>query len=197
MTSISNQILAHVGGLPEGAPVAAKSLLHLGKRAAVDQALSRLARRGRLIRAGRGLYFRPVSTRFGKRPPSVELAIHALARQCGEVIVSGGAAAANSLGLTTQVPVRYIYLTSGRSREMSLGGQIVELRHAPRWQLALAGRPAGQAVRALAWLGPEETGAALEKLKRVLPSSAFKELVAATPQLPTWLALSVNKVAHG
>ena len=36
--------------------------------------------------------------------------------------------AANDLGLTTQVPIRSVYLTSGRSRTMSLGKQIVELR---------------------------------------------------------------------
>lgn len=132
----------------------AKSLLHLGTRAAVDQALSRLTKRGQLIRAGRGVYLRPIASRFGPRTPSVEQAVEALASQKGEVIVSSGAAAANALGLTTQVPVRSVYLTSGRSRKMHLGKQVVELRHAPRWQLALANRPAGAAVRALAWLGP-------------------------------------------
>jgi hypothetical protein len=35
--------MAHAGGLPEGAAVSAKGLLHLGNRAAIDQALSRLA----------------------------------------------------------------------------------------------------------------------------------------------------------
>lgn len=48
--------------LPEGVPVAAKGLLHLGSRTAVDQTLSRLAARGELIRAGRGIYMRPVQT---------------------------------------------------------------------------------------------------------------------------------------
>ena len=60
MQRLTEQILAHARGLPEGAPVAAKGLLHLGNRAAVDQALSRLAERGQLIRAGRGVYLRPV-----------------------------------------------------------------------------------------------------------------------------------------
>ena len=55
MQRLTEQILAHTKGLPEGAPIAAKSLLHLGNRAAVDQALSRLAERGRLMRAGRGV----------------------------------------------------------------------------------------------------------------------------------------------
>ncbi|MGO6746614.1 DUF6088 family protein [Rhizobium ruizarguesonis] len=197
MQRLSEQILAHAEGLPEGAPVSAKSLLHLGNRAAVDQALSRLAERGQLIRAGRGVYLRPVTSRFGTRSPSVEQAVEALASQRGEVIVSSGAAAANTLGLTTQVPVRSVYLTSGRTRKMNLGKQVIELRHAPRWQLALANRPAGEAVRALAWLGPEKAEAALLTLKRKLPQTTFNELVAAAPQLPTWLARSVGKAAHG
>lgn len=197
MQRLTEQILEHAKQLPEGTPVAAKSLLHLGNRAAVDQALSRLAERGRLLRAGRGVYLLPVTSRFGTRAPSLEQAVEALAAQRGEVIVSSGAAAANSLGLTTQVPVRSVYLTSGRTRKMNLGKQILELRHAPRWQLALAHRPAGQAVRALAWLGPESAESALQTLKRKLPPAAFSELVAAAPQLPTWLARSVGKVAHG
>ena len=197
MLRLSEQILAHAEGLPEGTPVSAKSLLHLGNRAAVDQALSRLAERGQLIRAGRGVYLRPVTSRFGTRSPSVEQAVEALASQRGEIIVSSGAAAANTLGLTTQVPVRSVYLTSGRSRMMNFGKQVVELRHAPRWQLALAHRPAGEAIRALAWLGPEKAEAALKTLKRKLPQTIFDELVAVAPQLPTWLARSVGKAAHG
>ena len=197
MQRLTEQILAHAEMLPEGTPVAAKSLLHLGNRAAVDQALSRLTGRGQLIRAGRGVYLLPIRSRFGTRAPTVQQAVEAIASQRGEVIVSSGAVAANNLGLTTQVPVRSIYLTSGRNRTMSLGKQVVELRHAPRWQLALANRPAGEAVRALAWLGPEKAEAALQTLKRNLPPATFSELAAAAPQLPTWLARCVGKVAHG
>ena len=197
MQRLTEQILAHAKGLPEGTPVAAKSLLHLGNRAAVDQALLRLSARRQLLRAGRGVYLLPVTNRFGTRAPSVEHALAALASQRGEVIVPSGAAAANTLGLTTQVPIRSVYLTSGRTRRMSLGQQVVELRHAPRWQLAMARRPAGEAVRALAWLGPAKAGGALKTLKRKLPPAAFNEIVAAAPQLPTWLARSVGRAAHG
>lgn len=197
MQRLSEQILVYAEGLPEGTPVAAKSLLHFGNRAAVDQALSRLAGRGQLIRAGRGVYLRYVTSQLGTRAPSLEQAVEALATQRGEVIVSNGAAAANALGLTTQVPVRSIYLTSGRSRVMNLGKQAVELRHAPRWQLTLAHRPAGQVVRALAWLGPEKAEEALMALKHKMPPETFGELVAAAPQLPTWLAQSVGKAAYG
>jgi Family of unknown function (DUF6088) len=194
---LAERIMTHAEALSGGTPVAAKGLLHLGNLAAVDQALSRLAERGRLIRLGRGVYVRPVTGRYGTRTPSVEQAVQAFAKQRGEVIVPIGAAAANSVGLTTQVPVRFVYLTSGRSRTMSFGKQIVELRHAPRRQLVLAHRPAGAAIRALGWLGPENAGTALETLKRKLSPADFSELVTAVPQLPTWLAQAIGKVAYG
>jgi hypothetical protein len=195
MQRLTERILEHARRLPEGAALAAKGFLHLGSRAAVDQALSRLASRGRLMRAGRGVYVRPVEGRFGVRAPGVELVIEAVAAQRGEIVVSNGAAAANALGLSTQMPIRLVYLTSGRSRKIILGQQTIELEHAPRWKLALPGRPAGDAVRALAWLGPEQAETALHRLKGKLSPSGFGELAAVASQLPTWLARMVSKEA--
>lgn len=80
---------------------------------------------------------------------------------------------------------------------MELGRQVVELRHASRWQLILGNRPSGNAVRALAWLGADKAESALATLKRSMPQAAFGELIAAAPQLPTWLARSVGKAAYG
>lgn len=196
MQVLAEQIMERARALPEGTPIAAKSLLNLGSRAAVDQALSRLVRRGRLLRAGRGLYVRPIESRFGVRTPAIEKVARAVGEQRGEVIASSGATAANALGLTTQTPIRTVYLTSGPNRTLSLGNQTVEFRHAPAWQLLLADRPAGEAVRALAWLGPEKAGAALALLRRKLGPSAFGELVSVGPRLPTWLARSISQAAH-
>ena len=123
--------------------------------------------------------------------------IEGLVRQQGEVIATTGAAAANELGLTTQVPIRSVYLTSGRSRILRLGQQTVELRHAPRWQLLAAERPAGQVIRALAWVGSDKAEETLRGLKQTLSQSTFEELVSVVPQLPTWLAQSIGRVAHG
>jgi hypothetical protein len=194
MPRLTARILEQMAALPEGAAVSARALLHLGTRAAVDQSLSRLVRRGKLLRAGRGLYVRPVATRFGTRPPSVQHVVDALAGSRGEVIVAHGAAAANALGLTTQVPVRAVYLTSGRSRELQVGAQTVELRHAPAWQLSMPGTPAGDAIRALSWLGEAHAGEALRTLRQRLPTSTLTEIVGARSRLPTWLAEQVSQV---
>jgi hypothetical protein len=198
MLTLAKQVLTHMSGLPEGTPLVAKELLHLGHRAAVDQALSRLVQRGALLRAGRGIYVLPVQGRFGSRAPSTASMVEGLAALRGETIVPHGATAANTLGLTTQVPVRAVYLTSGPSRRLNLGAQTVELRHAPVWQLMFPGRAAGDMVRALAWLGPEKATKAWRRLQRDLPQAEIGEVISARARLPTWMAQEVSALApHG
>jgi hypothetical protein len=198
MKTLTELILKYAQGLPEGTPIAAKALLHLGKRAALDQALARLVRRGKLLRASRGLYVLPVESRYGKRAPSAEKVVEALATQKGEFVALSGAAAANTLGLTTQVPVRTVYLTSGHNRTLKLGALKVEMRHVPRWQLTLANRPAGEAVRALAWAGPNNADKTLLTIKTKLSKADLTELFAARASLPTWIAQPISQlVANG
>ncbi len=195
---LAPRILETVTGLPEGTPISAKGLLHLGTREAVDQALSRLCRRGKLLRAGRGLYLRPIQTRFGTRPPAVSTVLSYLAETTGEIIVPHGATAANALGLTTQVPTREVYLTSGPTRRLKFGAQIVELRQAPRWQLSFAGQPVGEVIRALNWIGPQNGAAAITQLGNTLPPTTVSELLSARGRLPNWLAAEVSTLAaHG
>ena len=110
--SLASQIMSHAVP-PEGALLCPSALLHLGSRAAVDQALSRLARKGERIRVCRGVYVRPIETRFGPRPPSMDKVLASLSALWGETIVPCGGMAANALGLTKQVPVRQVHLTSG------------------------------------------------------------------------------------
>lgn len=198
MASLPKRIMEHAEALPEAAPICPGALLHLGNRAAVDQALSRLARRGQLLRVCRGVYMRPIETRFGTRAPSPPKVIAALSALWGETIVPSGGAAANLLRLTTQVPIRMVYLTSGPGRKLRLFALILELRHAPRWQLVAPGRPAGQAVRAMAWLGPYEIEESLEIIKRTLSETDLAELTATRAILPSWMAGPVSTlVAHG
>lgn len=192
MPTIAKQVLNYAAGLPEGTPLVAKGLLHLGSRAAVDQVLSRLVKRGLLLRAGRGIYVLPVQSRFGTHAPSASKMVEGLASQRGETIVPHGAVAANALGLTTQVPMKAIYLTSGRNRRLTVGAQTVELRQTPVWQLIFPGQPAGDVVRALAWLGPEKAGKALRKLRSRLSASELAEIASARARLPTWMAQEVS-----
>lgn len=193
MQTVAEKILNEAARLPEGALISAMELLHLGSRAAVDQALKRLKTQKELMSIGRGIYVRPVKTRFGPRAPAAEKVIERFAATRAETIVPHGAAAANSLGLTTQVPTKLVYLTSGRSRKLKLGAQVVEMQHAPRWMLLPSHRAAGEAVRALEWIGEHRAAEALTVLKRRLPRPALEELVALRPALPDWMSKSIRE----
>ncbi len=124
--------------------------------------------------------------------------VQAIEASCGETVVANGAAEANALGLTTQVPTREVFLTSGASRTLHLGSRCVELKHASRWQLLLGKRPAGQVIRALSWLGPQEAPAALKQLHGKLPESEWEAVRGARAALPSWMAKVVSEaLAHG
>lgn len=170
-------------------------LLHLGTRPAVDQSLSRLARRGKLLRAGRGMYLSPVTSRFGTHAPSAHRLIAELSAQRGEDIVPSGAASANALGLTTQVPTQMIYWTSGRSRKLNLGKLVIQLVHVPSWQLAFAKERAGEIVRALAWAGPESVHAVLRELEAKVPRTEIQKVAQQVSRFPSWMASALSRSA--
>jgi hypothetical protein len=192
MSTLPRFILSNAESLPEGGLVSHKEFLHLGSRAAIDQAFSRLTKDGKLLRVGRGIYVTPVSSRFGTREPAPEKVVQSLAVQSGEVVTPHGANAANALGLTQQVPIREVYLTSGRSRKLRLGRYEVTVKHAPRWVLALGGGQAGAAVRALAWLGLTHVRKSLAALRQTLPSMEWKALTAGRACLPSWMARAIG-----
>jgi Family of unknown function (DUF6088) len=199
MPAVAEKILQEIENLPEGAVIRAKEFLHLGTRAAVDQAIKRLKERNELMPIYRGAYVRPIKTRFGVRAPAPEKVVEGIAATSAETIVAHGAAAANSLGLTTQVPIKLVYLTSGRTRSFKLGAQVVELKRSPQWKLLPSHRAAGEAVRALDWIGERRAAEALTTLKRKLPKATIEELIALRPALPGWMSKSISQtlVPHG
>ena len=192
MNTLPESILLHARSLPEGGVLFPKEFLHIGSRVAIDQAFSRLVKSGKLLRVARGSYAAPISGRFGARTPAPEKVVQSLAAQSGEMIAPHGASAANALGLTQQVPIREVYLTSGRTRKLKLGQSEVLIKHVPRWMLALGTGPAGSAVRALAWLGPTHVENALVTLHRTLPLAEWRTLTAARAALPSWLAKAIG-----
>jgi hypothetical protein len=195
MSHFAENILSAAKAMPEGGLLSPKGFLHLGSRAAIYKALSRLVQEGKLMRVSRGTYITLQQGRFGKRPPSIEAVIRAIEVQSGETVVPSGAAEANALGLTTQLPAREVFLTSGPSRKLQLGSRYVELKQGNRWQMLLGKRPAGKAIRAVLWLGPEAAPAALKQLWNKLPESEWEAMRSARSVLPRWLAKAVSDVA--
>ena len=183
-------VRAHVSALAPGEPFTSSDLLPVGTRASVDQALSRLVRAGVIDRITRGVFARPrTNPDVGKVPPAPEEVARAVARSSDSVMEVHGAEAAREFGLTTQVPMRQVYLTSGRSRIINAAGVEIQMRHVADSRLLLAGRPAGRAFAALMYLGKDEvTTSTIKAIKRRLPPQEFEALLSAASSMPSWLS---------
>ena len=199
MTGIAYKIMQRVSAQDCGSWVCTpKDFLDLGSRDAVDQALSRLAKAGRLRRVGHGLYAAPKISPVlnGPAPVDLDAAIAALARRDGVRIMSDGLVAANELGLTNAVPAKASYVTDGYSRTLKIDGRTVRFRHAGPSVMRWAGRPAAPVVQALRWLGPRAAadGEILSTLSGHLPDNVKLDLLHNRRDLPSWalpLALSI------
>lgn len=166
-----------------------KAFMGIGPRTAVDQALSRLLRKGEIRRLAHGLYeFPKVHPRIGVLSPSPEAIAKAIAEKTQTRIMVSGAEAANRLGLSTQVPAHNIFLTNGPSRTIQVGNQEVVLKHVAASKIPGAGTEAGMVIQALRSFGTYHVGEApLASLSEKLPELVKAKIKQLTPSAPGWM----------
>lgn len=188
--STSQAIRERIASQPAGEPFTPALFAGLGSRAAIDQALMRLTRAGSVERIGHGLYLAPRTGRFGvKSMPAPEQVARMVAETEGARIEIHGAEAARRLGLSTQMPAQAIFQTTGSSHQIRLGKLTVRLQHVAPRKLVLAGRPAGQALSALWYLGRNQvTPETFKQIAKMLPAGEFDALRKAKTSMPAWMA---------
>ncbi|MHA6578454.1 DUF6088 family protein [Pseudomonas yamanorum] len=193
MPSLPAAILEKSLTLPKGHVLSPKEFIHLGSRAAVDQAFSRLAKAGSLLRVARGIYVACAQGEAGTHVVGTETVALSIAAKGKAAITSSGAVAAQSFGLIAQTPDEVVFLTSGRSKQLTVGATKASLQHAPYWMVALGNSLAGDAVRALAWMGAECAEGAASQLHSQLSVSQWEALSSVRASLPSWMAAAIGK----
>ncbi|WEX91546.1 type IV toxin-antitoxin system AbiEi family antitoxin domain-containing protein (plasmid) [Sinorhizobium garamanticum] len=186
---------ARAGG--RGGVFTPSDFLDIAARAAVDQALSRLVKGGKLRRLARGLYdFPKVHPQLGPLSPTPDDVAQALARETGSHVQIAGARAANALGLSTQVPAKSVYLTDGPSRRVVLGKRVVDLRHASPKHLIAPGSAAGTVVQALRHVGAVRARDVARIAAPRLSASDKKILASTAVQAPAWMRPTLVSIAN-
>lgn len=174
-----------------------KDFLDLGARAAIDQALKRLTNNQVIQKIGRGLYSIPrTNPRLGiDLAPNGDDIAQALGRKTGSRVVPSGAVAANSLGLSTQVPAKPVYLTDGRTRSVRVGNTTFLLKHTPPKDLPL-GRPMSALVfQALRHLGHDAVGPkTISQLRRRLSRKDRAQLLKDARYVTDWVAATIREI---
>jgi hypothetical protein len=196
--SVTTKVLRAIRRRGRGYVFTPEEMLSLGSRAAIDQALSRLARSGEIRRLGRGVYDYPkISHRLGPLSPTPEVIAEALAKREGVHLQTSGARAANALGLSSQVPGRLTFLTDGTPRSRRVGNQVIELKRAVPRKLRGAGTVAGTVLQALRYLGPERVGEEVVRhLAHLLSPSDKRELRSLANAAPGWARSALERIVR-
>lgn len=173
-----------------GTPVSIADVQDIGSRQAIKQALSRLTRNGTVQRVGRGVYAWPRFSTLLQESilPSVDALAKAWARSNQLRVVPFGVYAANLLGLSTQVPAKYVYYTNGRTQKVRLGGVDVQfLNRGPR-TMNVKGELTAHIFQALRYLGQDGvTPDIVARLRRLIQPRDRMDIERSLKLAPLWM----------
>jgi hypothetical protein len=149
-----------------------------GSQAAIKQAMSRIAKTGKISRLAHGIYYIPkVDPTLGKLRPEPEQVVKMVALKEKIRIKPAGAYALHKLGLTTQVPTKRVYITDGNSRQFRLGKLLIRFKSTSPKKFAMRGEISSLVIQAIEEIGVNYISAELhEKLKEHLLKEDPKKL---------------------
>lgn len=129
-----------------------------GNPGAVKTALHRVEKRGLIKRLARGIYAKPRENRLvGEVLPAVEDVAKAIAARDKARIIPTGAYALNALGLSTQIPLKIVYLTDGSPRIITIGKRSIKFKKTTPKVLAVKGEISMLVIQALKAIGKGKT----------------------------------------
>ena len=123
MQSFEKQIETFLRGRKKGKIYFTSDFRHLVPESAIRMALSRLVKSKTIIRLAQGIFYYPKTDRKTGITllPSIEDIAEALAKRDKARIVPTGAYAMNKLGLSSQIPMKIVFLTDNVSRKVKVG----------------------------------------------------------------------------
>lgn len=196
--SIEKDVLKRIRGMGRGWVFTPSHFTDFGARPAVGMALTRLVKDGEIRKLARGLYDYPRNhPRFGRMAPTDDAIANAIRSRDDSRIQISGAHSANLLGLSTQVPMRTVYLTDGRSRKVKVDNREIILKKTTTKQMATAGKISGTVFQALCWIGKRHMDESIiAKLKNYLSDQQKKQILKDIRFAPEWIAEIMREVAR-
>jgi hypothetical protein len=164
--NIEIQILEKVKKTKRGSLFFSENFVTIGQADAIRKALERLVKSGELSRVATGIYVRPaLDPVIGPVSPSIDAIAKAIAKRDKARIVPTGDYALNRLGLTTQIPMKLVYLTDGAARKIQIGKQSITFKKVTPKNVAALGELSRLAIQALRTIG--EKNVTLEQIVKI------------------------------
>ena len=195
--SVATSIIRRIKAKKRGWVFTPKDFLDLGTRSNVDFVLHQLVHKKIIRKISLGIYDYPAKhPKLGILSPTLDKMLRAISVKTGEVIQPSGSEAANWLGLSTQVPTKPIYFTSGRSRVVAIGNETITLRHTSIKPLNGQPDKPSLIVQALLHLGKQHIdNLVMQICSRQLSAKQKNDLRHMASQAPGWLTHIIHNIA--
>lgn len=164
----------------------------------VGSILAELTSNGLLVKIAQGIYVKPRKSRFGQVLPSVEKIVQAIAARDNAEILPSGMTALNALGLSTQVPMNYTYLTTGSERTVKLTNHQIVLKRGVPKNFCYETRLIALLVQALKTIKQENIGIKeLQVIRELISKEPNKEsLTKDVDMMPVWMKRIVKPMLN-
>ncbi len=199
MKNIEYKIFTKIKKCGRGKEYFASDFVSYGESKSISKVLANLVKKQILIKIGTGIYYYPKIDKklgLGILYPTLDTVAEAIAKRDKARIAPTGIYALNRLGLSTQVPTNYVYLTDGSSRRIKIGnGKGILLKHTAPKNLAFKSDLAMLITFALKEIKQENvTQEHLSKLKQILQNIPKEiDIMQDAKLMPVWIRKIIQK----
>lgn len=188
-----------IAGHGRGWAFSSSDLLGRYSRQQADSLLSELAGQGKIRRVARGMYDYPgYSELLGKTlSPDIDQVARAYARKFKWRIEVAGETALNLLGLSTQLPASYVYLSDGPNRRYDILGQTLEFKKSALKNIGFKYRESTLIVQALKALGKEHVSPAIiGKIRQQIEPGRCEKIRKDAKSATGWIYEVINEICR-
>lgn len=165
----------------------------------VNAYLARLVDEGLIRRVLRGVYDKPEYNDFLEEyvAPSPDKVANALARNFGWSIVPCGDTALNLLGLSTQVPAAWVYVSDGTYKEYAYDNTTIQFKKTTNKEVSKLSYKTALTVQALKALGKDKIDdAVISRLSKLLTPEEKKTMLEEAKAATSWIYEYIKQICR-
>lgn len=198
MKSVEDRILYTIYGHGKGYAFSTNDFIKEFSTNSIDKALSNLTKQGKIRRIARGLYDYPKYSDFLQMQlgPDIEQVAFAIARKFNWQIEISGNSALNILGLSTQVPGTYLYLSNGANRKYTINENItIEFKKSALKNIGFKYKESSLIVQALRALGKEHVTQEITlKIQSQISEKLYDKILEDTKTTTAWIYEIIKQI---
>ena len=195
-----NQIEERIRNSQKGTIFITSDFMDLASSDAANRALLRLEEAGLIRRVLFGVYEYPEYNEFLEEfvAPSPDKVARALARKFGWTIVACGDTALNLLGLSTQVPSVWLYVSDGTYKEYTYGNTTIKFKRTTNKEISKLSPKTALVIQAIKALGKENiTDEIIGKIASIMTKEEKATMFAEAKYATSWIYDIIKTICGG